>query len=320
MNYMPKRSVLPESGNEEKIERAEGRRKEVRREEERRIGEEEKRNWRGKREDEGKGKMRTRIEKREEEEREEEEKRGERRREGSGVESEGEREEREKTSEEEETDEGEEDWWKEMEKDEEERREREEIGKSARYCMRGIEGESKRERRIIMERMVEKLLGGGAELGEVEERKGEGGRWVLIVEMMKRGDRRKLLEKKGEAWRRWRIGLDEDLTMEERRVRWRLMERAKMERDRGKEVKVENRKITIEGVEWVWDKEEQDIVKRKKGEGKGKVEGEGRERKENQEEDRKEKRRWRQKRKKGEMKMKRKVVRWMEKIKGREIG
>ncbi|EZA56784.1 hypothetical protein X777_03223 [Ooceraea biroi] len=58
--------------------------------------------------------------------------------------------------------------------------------------------------------------------------------------------------------------------MEERKIRWRLMERAKIERARGKEVKVENRRIMIEGEEWVWDMEEQDVVKKRLGRGEKK--------------------------------------------------
>ncbi|EZA46531.1 hypothetical protein X777_00064 [Ooceraea biroi] len=81
--------------------------------------------------------------------------------------------------------------------------------------------------------------------------------------MKRRGDKKDLMEKRGEAWRRWGIGIDEDLTMEERRIRWRLLERTKEERAKGKEVKVENRKMEIEGVEWVWDEKEQDLVKKK---------------------------------------------------------
>ncbi|EZA47817.1 hypothetical protein X777_15286 [Ooceraea biroi] len=66
---------------------------------------------------------------------------------------------------------------------------------------------------------MEELLGREAEIGEVEERRGEGGKWVLIVEMRRKGDKEELLEIRGEAWKRWGIGIDEDLTMEERKLR-----------------------------------------------------------------------------------------------------
>ncbi|EZA48020.1 hypothetical protein X777_14461 [Ooceraea biroi] len=76
--------------------------------------------------------------------------------------------------------------------------------------------------------------------------------------MRGRGDKEDLMEKGGEAWRRWGIGIDENLTIEERRMRWRLLERAK-----GKIVKVENRKMEIDGVEWIWDEREQELMKKK---------------------------------------------------------
>lgn len=37
--------------------------------------------------------------------------------------------------------------------------------------------------------------------------------------------------------------VDEDLTMEERRVRWRKVERARIERKKGKNVMVTNRRM-----------------------------------------------------------------------------
>jgi len=44
--------------------------------------------------------------------------------------------------------------------------------------------------------------------------------------------------------------MDEDLTMEERRVRWKLVERAKTERARGRVVVTTNRRIWIDGKAW----------------------------------------------------------------------
>ncbi|EZA62946.1 hypothetical protein X777_15539 [Ooceraea biroi] len=80
--------------------------------------------------------------------------------------------------------------------------------------------------------------------------------------MRRKGDKEELLEIRGEAWKRWGIGIDEDLTMEERKIRWKLLERAREERAKGKEVRVENRMIEIEGVKWIWD-EEQEVVMKK---------------------------------------------------------
>lgn len=52
------------------------------------------------------------------------------------------------------------------------------------------------------------------------------------------------------------MGINEDLTMEERRRRWRIMETARRERARGKRVEVSNRKLRVEGRRWSWSKEE----------------------------------------------------------------
>jgi len=51
------------------------------------------------------------------------------------------------------------------------------------------------------------------------------------------------------------VGVDEDLTMEDRRVRWKLVERARTEKARGKVVVTTNRRIWIDGRAWGWDLE-----------------------------------------------------------------
>jgi len=50
------------------------------------------------------------------------------------------------------------------------------------------------------------------------------------------------------------VGVDEDLTMEERRVRWKLVKRARTERARGR-VLTTNRRIWIDRRVWGWDLE-----------------------------------------------------------------
>lgn len=47
--------------------------------------------------------------------------------------------------------------------------------------------------------------------------------------------------------------MDEDLFMEERRMRWRMMETAKKERAKGKRIVVMNRELWAEGRRWNWD-------------------------------------------------------------------
>lgn len=50
------------------------------------------------------------------------------------------------------------------------------------------------------------------------------------------------------------MGMDEDLSMEERR-RWKMMEAAKRERARGRKVEINNREMWVDGKRWVWNRE-----------------------------------------------------------------
>lgn len=49
--------------------------------------------------------------------------------------------------------------------------------------------------------------------------------------------------------------MDEDLTREERRSRWRMVETARRERARKKRVEVNNRKLRVKGRRWIWSEE-----------------------------------------------------------------
>lgn len=119
---------------------------------------------------------------------------------------------------------------------------------------KGVEGGSEEERKRVMEGIITEELGREAEISEVRERKGAAGK-VLIVKMGKWKDRIELLEKGWEIRRNWGVGIDEDLTMEERRVRWRLIERARLERAKGNVVVTINRRIWVNGKAWGWDNE-----------------------------------------------------------------
>ncbi|XP_024892765.1 uncharacterized protein LOC112468008 [Temnothorax curvispinosus] len=72
-----------------------------------------------------------------------------------------------------------------------------------------------------MERVAEKVLSKVPKIRRVWERRVEGGREVLIVEMEDEKERAVLLGRYGEFRQRWGIGVNEDLTMEERKARWR---------------------------------------------------------------------------------------------------
>lgn len=81
-------------------------------------------------------------------------------------------------------------------------------------------------------------------------REGEGGKKILLVEVEEEEDRETLLEKKGEIRRRWGIEVDEDLTMEERKLRWRLMEKAREKRKKGRSTLVDNSRLWVDRREW----------------------------------------------------------------------
>lgn len=51
------------------------------------------------------------------------------------------------------------------------------------------------------------------------------------------------------------MGVDEDLTMGERKIRWKLVERARLERARENVVVMTNRRVWINGKAWSWDVE-----------------------------------------------------------------
>ncbi|KMQ91715.1 hypothetical protein RF55_8377 [Lasius niger] len=193
--------------------------------------------------------------------------------------------------EEEEKDGGEWEIWKKLEeraekerrRRERERAERERKEEQVRREMRrrnviwrGIEGDSPEERSRMMIMLAERVLGRKVKVRGVEERIGEGGKEILLVIMEMEEDKEELLEKSGEIRRKWEIIVDEDLTWDERRLKWRIAEKARVERRRGRKVVNDNRRIWIEGKEWKWDEEEErwkewegeEDRKGEKGEGK----------------------------------------------------
>lgn len=134
---------------------------------------------------------------------------------------------------------------------EKERKERERKKKQDRRWRRRrnvmwkeVEGEDREERRVLVEMYIEKELEREAVVREIAEIRGEDGRMLVIMEMENEEDRKELLEMGRVLWRRWKIGVEEDLTLEERRIRWR-MERARIERVR--HAVVSGRRMWIKG-------------------------------------------------------------------------
>lgn len=90
-----------------------------------------------------------------------------------------------------------------------------------------MEGKGAEERKKVVEKVAERKIGRKARIKGVGERIGEGGRQMLMVEMEKERDKDELLLRSGEIKKKWDIGMDEDLTLEERRTRWRMVGKAK---------------------------------------------------------------------------------------------
>ncbi|XP_036148468.1 histone-lysine N-methyltransferase, H3 lysine-79 specific-like [Monomorium pharaonis] len=153
--------------------------------------------------------------------------------------------------------------WERMKGAERERRIRE--VRRRNIIWKGVEGEGAIERKAIIEGIMKRELEKEVEIGIVTERVEKKGMMVVITEVVREENRDWLLEKRAEIKSRWEVRLDEDLSMEERKIRWRMLDRANEERNKGKKVYVGNRSMWVDGVEWVWNKGKE--WERKKGEG-----------------------------------------------------
>src|SRR5580765_695708 len=91
----------------------------------------------------------------------------------------------------------------------------------------------------------------GVGKGSGEVRGGE--RKILLVVMEKEEDRDEVLGRREEIWRRWRVNVDEDLTREERKMKGKIKEKARLERNNGNWVVFDSRRLWIEEREWKWD-------------------------------------------------------------------
>lgn len=76
---------------------------------------------------------------------------------------------------------------------------------------------------------------------------------MIIVELKKIKAKKEVLGKGEEIGRLWRVGINVDLTMEERKRRWRIVEMARKERAKGKKVEVSNKELRMESRRWIWN-------------------------------------------------------------------
>lgn len=149
-----------------------------------------------------------------------------------------------------------------------ERREKEERGRNV--VMRGVR-QRKGDLRWGVEQVL-KEIGAAVEVQEVRKvRSGrEEGGDMVIVKLGNEEERMEVLRKKRSLVGK-KIWIDEDLSWEVRRVRWRLREIAREEEEKGRKTWVAHERIRIDGEWWRWDKERQVLL-----DGGGRTRGERR--------------------------------------------
>lgn len=90
--------------------------------------------------------------------------------------------------------------------------------------------------------------------------KGRENKKMLIVEMNAWGYKKEIMDKKG-LLKGTKIYIDNDETLEERKIQAELRSIAREERKKGKEAKVGYQKIFIDGERYDWDPTEEGVVK-----------------------------------------------------------
>ncbi|XP_076546637.1 uncharacterized protein LOC143305737 [Osmia lignaria lignaria] len=180
----------------------------------------------------------------------------------------------------------------------------EEIRKERRkrsLIWKGVEGKNLEERLKYIKKILEKELGQEVVIKRATERVGEGRRNIVLTELEDEDRKKEMVWTKNGIWDRWRVAVDEDLSKEERRMKWRIKEKAREEIRKGNWVEFNNRRIWIEGEEWKWNEraekmgsqqtEGQEIKKKDRRQGK-RTEGSRKEEEKAKEKDQKSKEVW----------------------------
>jgi len=87
-------------------------------------------------------------------------------------------------------------------------------------------------------------------------RKEKGNRTIVRVE--NEDEKAKIMQNKwklkgGELW------IEDDLTWEERRIKWKLTQIARIEEAKGRRVRIGRGRLWIEGMWWIWDEEREEL-------------------------------------------------------------
>ncbi|KMQ86170.1 hypothetical protein RF55_14931 [Lasius niger] len=121
--------------------------------------------------------------------------------------------------------------------------------------VRGGKEEREREIKKGVEKVLEKI---GAKV-KIEEVRRAGGKYgkegrMVVVKLGSREQKREIMEKKKRLMGR-KIRIEDDLTWEERKIRWKIREIAEEERRKGNRVWIGYGKIRINECWWRWDEE-----------------------------------------------------------------
>lgn len=120
-----------------------------------------------------------------------------------------------------------------------------------RLVVKGVKGDSWAMRKEVR-KLLEQCLQKEVDVEKIEERKGVQGERFLIVQLKEREDRRQVLQSRERIADNFGVLVDEDLSFEERRARWKIRERAMVERRAGRLVVEESRRLGVDGVWWKW--------------------------------------------------------------------
>lgn len=136
---------------------------------------------------------------------------------------------------------------------EEKTRKEEEEKRKRTLIWRRASGQGPEERREFVEALMERVTGRMTPIRRCMEVTGEDGEKIIFMELEEKEDKEEIMRRSSEIWRRWEIGVDEYLTIEERAYRHRMVKKAKEERKKGRSVIMTNKRIWIDGREAKWD-------------------------------------------------------------------
>jgi len=134
-----------------------------------------------------------------------------------------------------------------------------------------IRERGERKRNILMRGLKEKVGGMKREVEKVIERIGveikvkeirriEAGRKKrgsrIIIRVENEDEKMRIMQNK---WKLKGAEIEDDLTWEERRIKWKITQIARKEESEGRRVRIGRGKVWIEGEWWIWDEEREGL-------------------------------------------------------------